>query len=1461
VSCTIDHIRRDIQVGPDCGHSSLPSTLADFRGFHDGETILVCGCGTSLSQVVAPERYITVGVNDVGRMFQPDYLVVLNPKEQFHGDRFRFVEESRAKAVFTQLKLPIPHPHIVQIRLGKFGGVDFSDPNCLHHTRNSPYLAMCLAIHMGAKRIGLIGVDFTNDHFFGQTGQHPLARQFAQIDQEYKRLYDACIRKGIELVNLSQQSRLTALPKMSPQQFARIGVAPEGAASFSGRKVFFVNYKFLSCGDVFRDGLSSAADDLGLRHEEAYWDDQDLADKVRQFSPDLMFVVHGRRFAQRWKNRFAETRSALWLLDEPYEVDDTARFSNLFDKVFINDPATLHRHRNAHYLPVCYDPARYFYHPGTARKHAVGFIGGYNPLREQMLETLARRGLLSYVVGGPWRKPPVQALCLSNNIPAEQTAELYRDTKIILNVFRTSHHFNWQSLAATSLNPRIYEGAACGALVISEDRPEVGQVCSDLPVFSSADELASLVEELLLDRNRYEARRKECIRQLARHTYAERLHAALNVIFEKETSGMSTIAPALENAPAEISQPAYSILMAVHNALPMTQLSTLRTLKHSGTDARLIVVDNASNDGTQKWLRLLAQRGDIQLITNKSNVGHGPALEQARRAAISPYIVTLDSDAYPLSDDWLQRLRERLNGPIKLAGIRHHRDYIHPSCLMVERKTLDQLGLTFLDEKGRPSQFDVAERISHEVKRRGFQISGLEQTSSLRRGSISEPVDLGVGYSGIVHHQWYTTRAAIAAGVRVDDVPNEAIEQSLKEVLDQYYAEPCELALIVGVRTGIDDTDRLRNIKVSLQALNLQDLERWRYRIIAVEQDSEPHMESILAPLVDRYIPVYNPGPYNRGWGFNVGACAVAASKALCLIDADLLVAPTFLSSCLKRFKAGQRALRPFREIAYLDGPSTEQAIARRMAAPMSEFSAEQYRGQIFTDSNGGCIWVEPRLYQEMGGHDERFRGWGCEDRDLWRRLAQLGPIENIPGRLVHLEHSRPNMVDRWAVANSRLNDQLATGKTSSWTGPMGNPRRYLEEQADSTTASARSRDWENWHRWEQQRIDRIVTSEVGKPIKISARWRLAQILLSLGQTLLDVGCGPGAIWTHLEPHRGRFSWTGIDATQQMLDVAHRRFPQVPLFRGDSGALPFADGEFDVVLLRHVLEHQPPWLMERSLIQAMRVAKRAVVVGFYVTPSAQGPRFTHRVGENFLETRWTQDDIKAPIATAGWQVQARFNITAEDCDEVWVLTPKESHTPTTQVQATGPKVSIIMPTFRRCHTILRVIKTIWAQTYQNWELILVDNSGDGGYQFADPRIRVYRHSDRASASYARNRGVRHATGDLVCFFDDDDDMFPTYLERFVTTFRAKPQVKMVRCGMLVGSGRTDYSHATPECCLSREDATPSWNNHNYYQDQHYFSDIVARNRWSEANGDIVILREALCRSNGDPYGGLRAGNL
>lgn len=921
---------------------------------------------------------------------------------------------------------------------------------------------------------------------------------------------------------------------------------------------------------------------------------------------------------------------------------------------------------------------------------------------------------------------------------------------------------------------------------------------------------------------------------------------------------------AVSGIAARVPAPEYSVIMVAHNALAMTKLATQQTLRHiRKQDARLVVVDNGSNDGTEVWLRLLAERDDIDLIRSDTNIGHGPALELARRGTTSPYLVTLDSDAFPLCHEWLNNLRARLNDRVKLAGIHHHRNYIHPSCLMVARETLDELHLTFLNEKDRASKFDVAERISVDLKSKGYELSGLERTTAQRRGSVTEPVYLGSQYEGLVHHQWYTTRAAISGGHQVDDVPQQAIDDSLSELLTRYAGEPREITVVVGLRSSANEPQRLRNALICLQALNVQDIARERYRIVVVEQDEAPHLESTVAPYVDNYAFAYNAGPYNRGWAFNIGAALpAAASGILCLIDADLLVGPDFLSRCLERLQDRKVAMLPYDEVIYLDAAATERVVNSYLKAPARGIDVNEFRGRVFSTSQGGTIWVDAELYREVGGHDERFRGWGREDRDFCRRLERMVKVDRLKGKLLHLYHPRPAEDDEWARRNQRLFDELSRTTESQNGAGIGNLDFYRNEAQLNSESPKSNRDWENWHTWTGKRIEQIVHDERRCKSSLSMRRRLARILGHLGTTLLDVGCGPGALWPHLEA-QSQLKWIGLDVTQEMLATAHRLFPRVGCLRGDAGCLPFADGTFDIVSLRHVVEHLPHWLMEKALAEAMRVAKRAVVIDFYVPPAVAGVRSSQRVGGNFLETRWTVADIERPVAANGWIAEARLSIgNGSEDDRIWVLLPPSEITalrPALTSIAGQAKISIIMPTYHRGHAILRTVRMIQAQTYQNWELIIIDNGGQADYQFADPRIQVHLHKERASASYARNAGLRYASGELLCFFDDDDDMFPNYLETFANTFKRHPEAKMVRCGMIVTGGAVNLSYATPECCLRREFATAEWSTRGPAQDQRYFRQIVEKNRWSEDKGEIVIVREALCRANSDAIGGLRSG--
>jgi hypothetical protein len=199
--------------------------LAAFRNAHAGGRAVVCGCGSSLRALERPERFVTIGVNDVGRMFQPNYLVVVDGREHLK-ERFSYVENSTADFIFTQrTNLALPQPNVVMFHLGEDPDADAASPDILSFSAPSlmtPYIALCLALHMGAREIGLIGVDLTDDHFFATTGRHQWASHLDEIDRTFDRLGAKALQRSCRIFNLSEKSQLTAFPKIPIETFAAL---------------------------------------------------------------------------------------------------------------------------------------------------------------------------------------------------------------------------------------------------------------------------------------------------------------------------------------------------------------------------------------------------------------------------------------------------------------------------------------------------------------------------------------------------------------------------------------------------------------------------------------------------------------------------------------------------------------------------------------------------------------------------------------------------------------------------------------------------------------------------------------------------------------------------------------------------------------------------------------------------------------------------------------------------------------------------------------------------------------------------------------------------------------------------------------------------------------------------------------------------------------------------------------
>jgi len=89
----------------------------------------------------------------------------------------------------------------------------------------------------------------------------------------------------------------------------------------------------------------------------------------------------------------------------------------------------------------------------------------------------------------------------------------------------------------------------------------------------------------------------------------------------------------------------------------------------------------------------------------------------------------------------------------------------------------------------------------------------------------------------------------------------------------------------------------------------------------------------------------------------------------------------------------------------------------------------------------------------------------------------------------------------------------------------------------------------------------------------------------------------------------------------------------------------------------------------------------------------------------------------------------------------------------------SPKVSVIVPTYNRADRLERALNSIVSQTYQDFELIVVDDgSTDKTYQLMKsfPKAQYFYIKKNSGVSKARNVGLAFAKGELICFLDSDD---------------------------------------------------------------------------------------------------------
>ena len=141
-----------------------------------------------------------------------------------------------------------------------------------------------------------------------------------------------------------------------------------------------------------------------------------------------------------------------------------------------------------------------------------------------------------------------------------------------------------------------------------------------------------------------------------------------------------------------------------------------------------------------------------------------------------------------------------------------------------------------------------------------------------------------------------------------------------------------------------------------------------------------------------------------------------------------------------------------------------------------------------------------------------------------------------------------------------------------------------------------------------------------------------------------------------------------------------------------------------------------------------------------------------------------------------------------------------------------PLISVIMAARNEERYIEYSIKSVLAQTYPNWELIIIDDGSSDGTpgkikSFQDRRIQYYYFSARG-VSAARNEGLQRINGDYFCFLDADDLLTRNSLAVRMRKFKKDPTLDFV-------DGSIEVRDETLTCRIRESNPTISGNSFNY----------------------------------------------
>lgn len=208
--------------------------------------------------------------------------------------------------------------------------------------------------------------------------------------------------------------------------------------------------------------------------------------------------------------------------------------------------------------------------------------------------------------------------------------------------------------------------------------------------------------------------------------------------------------------------------------------------------------------------------------------------------------------------------------------------------------------------------------------------------------------------------------------------------------------------LIIGLKVSDGDSTRHRNLRFLLDWIDLYYTDL--FDVLIVEQGTESRLEEVACefrPYVAHKF-IHNPGPYNRGWGYNAAALHFTQASVIALLDTDVLLGANFLDevvSCHQKFKV----VSPYSTVYF-----TDESEAETICNTFSFNHLQRADGvKKPTTLTGGIVIIRRDTFLQLKGF-EQYTEYAGEDRALDVTVLNhisTSEIRMAPYTYVHLYH------------------------------------------------------------------------------------------------------------------------------------------------------------------------------------------------------------------------------------------------------------------------------------------------------------------------------------------------------------------------------------------------------------------------------------------------------------------------